>query len=430
MQKPPVTTDSEKKHEEAAYRYWLFNVPGIGDKTAALLWKQAGGFREIYKAEEGQLKEWLKGQRNAQKQKEAMIESKKAWQVFESYDSLIKKGIQTVGFWDEEYPKRLKELKNPPLLLYYLGRLPDEKMPSLALIGARDCSDYGAYVAKAFGSRLAAAGVSVVSGMARGIDGIGQLSAVQEKGSTYAVLGCGVDICYPASHRSLYEKIQERGGILSPFPPGTPPARSLFPCRNKIVAGLGDAVLVVEARQQSGTWITVDMALEQGKDVYAVPGRLTDRLSDGCNLLIRQGAGIALSPEDVLAELVLLHNREIKGSKEKRKQEKQEKQEEQEKQEQEKQEQEKKEQEIKRDGKKGKKEAEKAKDGEEQNPKSDVLRFLDINPKSSDEILKAMQRAGSEITLPRLLFELIQLCMEGRAKQTGGNYFSKVMGEM
>lgn len=349
------------------------------------------------------------------------METKKEWQVFERYDSLIKKGIQMVSFWDGEYPERLKKLKNPPLLLYYLGRLPDEKRPSLALIGARDCSDYGAYVAKAFGSRLAKAGVSVVSGMARGIDGIGQLSAVQEEGSTYAVLGCGVDVCYPASHRSLYEKIQEKGGIISPFPPGTPPARALFPSRNKIVAGLSDAVLVVEARQQSGTWITVDMALEQGKDVYAVPGRLTDRLSDGCNLLIRQGAGIALSPEDVLAELVLLHNRDSKGNKEDREGEK------------EKQrigkdrEQGKKKQRIEKDREQGKKE-EKTEGVGKRISESGALRFLDINPKSSDEILEAMRKEDSEITLPQLLFELIQLCMEGRAKQTGGNYFSKVMG--
>lgn len=210
---------------------------------------------------------------------------------------------------------------------------------------------------------------------------------MQEQGSTFAVLGCGVDICYPSSNRLLYEKIQERGGILSAFPPGTPPSRTLFPSRNKIVAGLSDAVLVVEARQQSGTWITVDMALEQGKDVYAVPGRLTDRLSDGCNQLIRQGAGVALSPEDVVAELFLLHNRKREKEKDNRQENREERKE---------------------------------------SRQFSTLRFLDVTPKAPDEILEEMQREGSSIALPQLLFELIQLCMEGRAKQIGGNYFMKV----
>ncbi len=151
--------------------------------------------------------------------------------------------------------------------------------------------------------------------MARGIDGLGQQAALEQGGRTYAVLGCGADICYPASNRKLYQEIVEKGGgILSVFPPGTPPVKGQFPERNRIVAGLSDLVLVVEARQKSGTLITVDMALEQGKNVYAVPGRLTDRLSDGCNLLIRQGAGIALAPGDILAELKLLGNRKALGS--------------------------------------------------------------------------------------------------------------------
>ena len=170
-------------------------------------------------------------------------------------------------------------------------------------------------MARAFGGELAKAGVAVISGMARGIDGLGQQAALEQGGRTYAVLGCGADVCYPASNRKLYQEIVEKGGgILSVFPPGTPPVKGQFPERNRIVAGLADLVLVVEARQKSGTLITVDMALEQGKNVYAVPGRLTDRLSDGCNLLIRQGAGIALAPGDILAELKLLGNRKALGS--------------------------------------------------------------------------------------------------------------------
>lgn len=139
--------------------------------------------------------------------------------------------------------------------------------------------------------------------MARGIDSISQEAALQAGGRTYAVLGCGVDICYPKSSRRLYEQILEQGGILSTFPPGTEPIKRLFPERNRIVSGLADVILVVEARQKSGTFITVDMALEQGREVYAIPGRLTDRLSDGCNLLLQQGALIAVSPKDLLQHL-------------------------------------------------------------------------------------------------------------------------------
>ena len=171
------------------------------------------------------------------------------------------------------------------------------------MIGARECSEYGIYVAKNFAKELGAHGIPVISGMARGIDSISQEAALQGGGRTYAVLGCGVDICYPKSSRRLYEQILERGGILSTFPPGTEPIKRLFPERNRIVSGLADVILVVEARQKSGTFITVDMALEQGREVYAIPGRLTDRLSDGCNLLLQQGALIAVSPKDLLQHL-------------------------------------------------------------------------------------------------------------------------------
>jgi DNA processing protein len=136
--------------------------------------------------------------------------------------------------------------------------------------------------------------------MARGIDGIAQKAALDAGGKSYAVLGCGVDICYPEENRDLYERLQQQGGILSEYPPGMQPIAKLFPPRNRIISGLSDLVLVIEARKRSGTLITVDMALEQGREVYALPGRVSDALSDGCNRLIRQGAGPATCPEDIL----------------------------------------------------------------------------------------------------------------------------------
>lgn len=273
------------------------------------------------------------------------------------------------------------------MILYYRGTLPEDEIMSLAIIGARECSAYGSHVAAEFAKRIAAAGINIISGMARGIDGIGQRAALEAGGSTYGVLGCGVDICYPLSNRSLYLQMQEKGGILSPYVPGTKPIKTLFPYRNKIVAGLSDAVLVVEARQKSGTLITVDMALEQGKDVYAVPGRVTDRLSDGCNLMIRQGAGIALSPEDILAEMAVLKNRRGKHH-----------------------------------GKTGGNLL-----GEEGvSEPSGILGLLDINPKPLQELFMLAEEKHMDISLSQLTFELIQLCMAGKARQIGGNYFSRI----
>lgn len=385
---------------ENAYRYWLHNVPGLGERAAARLMEAYGSARAIHEAPQKEIEETLLAggwrRKAVEKKLQAYAASLADWKVDENYERMLDQGIHMVGIWEEGYPERLKKLHSPPMILYYLGSLPAESDCALALIGARECSAYGEYMARAFGERLGREGISIISGMARGIDGIGQMAACRSGGRTYAVLGCGVDICYPAANRELYGAARERGGILSPFPPGTEPKKQMFPYRNSIVAGLSDAVLVVEARQKSGTWITVDMALEQGKDVYAVPGRLTDRLSDGCNLLIRQGAGIALTPEDIAAELFLLKNRQGKKGTQ---------------------------------GKNGalqtagEKTPAVCKEGED----GGLLRFLDLTPAPADEILKKIRDSGMEMTLPQLLFELIKLCVEGKAVQKGGNYFSRKM---
>lgn len=386
----------KNRETEAAYRYWLHNVQGIGEKTFKMLVEEMGGAKEVYNASEKRIERMLKQNsresRIAEGKIKALLQSRKDWKVEEKYGQMAEKGISMVSIWDVEYPLRLKKIAGPPAVLYYMGKLPGEERTALAVIGARECSEYGVYTAKAFGKKIGEAGIDIISGMARGIDGISQRAALDAGGRSYAVLGCGADICYPASNSELYGQIRERGGIISPFPPGTPPRKNLFPYRNRIVAGLSDGVLVIEARQKSGTWITVDMALEQGKDVYAVPGRITDRLSDGCNLLIQQGAGIALTPEDVISELAILRNREGKRKAPDERMPHQEK------------------------GKRT--EAETAEETENK-----ILDFLDFMPKSSDEILELTGKAGINMTLPQLLFELIQLCMEGKAGQVGGNYF-------
>lgn len=218
--------------------------------------------------------------------------------------------IRRISREDAEYPKRLAGIPDAPKYLYVKGRLPEENLPSVALIGARDCSEYGKSVAAWLGEKLGKAGVQIISGMARGIDGISQEAALDTGGSSFGVLGCGVDICYPKQNRTLYEKLCARGGVLSEYVPGTPPKPQNFPPRNRIVSGLADAVIVVEARLKSGTLITVDMALEQGREVYVVPGRVTDGLSAGCNRLLKSGAGILLDVEEFLEELWELYARQ------------------------------------------------------------------------------------------------------------------------
>ena len=283
---------------EKMYAYWLCNLPGIGNRTIEKLSTQIGTAKQIYEATENELAYILN-----KKQLEDLKESKEKWNPEEEYDRLKEKGIQFVCLEDAEYPQRLREIPDAPFGIFYKGTLPEDTVPSVAVIGSRDCSGYGSYVAEELGKYLGEHGVQVISGMARGIDGISQEAAIGAGGISFGVLGSGVDICYPSSNRKLYEQLIQQGGVLSAYVPGTLPVPQNFPPRNRIVSGLADALVVVEARSKSGTLITVDMALEQGKEVYVVPGRVTDRLSDGCNNLLKQGAGVFLSPEEFVKEL-------------------------------------------------------------------------------------------------------------------------------
>ena len=219
------------------------------------------------------------------------------------YSDLMSKDVKWTHLAKDDYPKRLFNIADPPLILFYRGKLPEEKRPSVAIVGARECSSYGENVARIFARELSVAGVQIISGMARGVDGISQRNSIEVGGATFGILGCGVDVVYPKENRDIFDSILNDGGLISEFEPGVMPIRKYFPSRNRIISGLSDIVLVVEARKKSGTYITVTQALEQGRDVYAVPGRITDALSDGCNSLIASGAGIALSSDSILDEL-------------------------------------------------------------------------------------------------------------------------------
>ncbi len=204
-----------------------------------------------------------------------------------------------------EYPRGLLDLDDPPIGVFLRGRTLEHDRPAVAIVGARNCTPYGSEVATALGAGLAAAGVVVVSGAARGIDAASHGGALRAEGRTVAVLGCGVDIAYPASSRRLLERIGEAGTILSEYPPGTRAEPFRFPARNRIVAAMSRAVVVVEGASGSGSNITVDHAHDSGRDVFAVPGPVTGPLSAVPNELIRTGASLVRDAADVLSELGL-----------------------------------------------------------------------------------------------------------------------------
>ena len=369
--------------ENKKYEYWLHRMPEAGNGTIRELLRRYHTPFEVYGAVRRRSKGVLEVLMEARM--DEVSEYTRTYDLNREYEQLLQKGIRLLTAEDEAYPQRLRKIPSAPYALYVLGQLPPENLPAVAMIGARECSEYGIYVAKNFAKELGAHGIPVISGMARGIDSISQEAALQGGGRTYAVLGCGVDICYPKSSHRLYEQILEQGGILSTFPPGTEPMKRLFPERNRIVSGLADAILVVEARQKSGTFITVDMALEQGREVYAIPGRLTDRLSDGCNLLLQQGALIAVSPQDLLQHL---SPRQMEFSLENPPQE-----------------------------------TEAAKNTDQR--LQILLEILDFLPKSVEEIRSAYEKKRKmTVPTPEILCMLMELCLEGSATQVSGNYFA------
>ncbi|BAL82236.1 putative DNA protecting protein DprA [Selenomonas ruminantium subsp. lactilytica TAM6421] len=221
------------------------------------------------------------------------------------------KQIQTVSILEENYPEVLREIYAPPVILYYNGILESDAR-RVAMVGSRRYSGYGQAIALEFGEKLAAAGLTVVSGAARGIDSFSHLGALKG-GRTVAVLGCGVDIAYPSENRKLLYDIADSGGaVISEYEPGTRPLPAYFPARNRIISGLAEGTLVVEAAERSGSLITAEMALAAGRDVYAIPGSIYAPGCAGCNNLIRQGAKLVAEPADVLEEFGLAVKQPVK----------------------------------------------------------------------------------------------------------------------
>ena len=312
--------------------YWLYiaKVKGLLPARRKMLLEMLGTPEEVYKAREDVLRKVLLLE---EFQIEQLIDYRKIDFGYEA-EQFRRKGIKFVTSDEKEFPERLRDIPDAPSFLFYRGELPDDNLPAVAVVGSRRCSLYGREMCLKFSSRLAEAGINIISGMASGVDGFAHRGAINAGGKTTAVLGCGVDICYPAENRDIFEKLSKTGekmpdilqnhmemtksidvekseditgknygGIVSEYYPGDKALPYNFPQRNRIISGLADILLVVEAGKKSGTFITVDHALEQGREIFAIPGRIGDTVSDGCNSLIKNGAGLATTPEDIIDEL-------------------------------------------------------------------------------------------------------------------------------
>ncbi len=225
------------------------------------------------------------------------------------YELLDKLAIQVVPYYSESYPQWLKMIDHFPPVLFIGGNIKPEDEISLAIIGTRGATVYGKTIADTFARAFANAGVTVVSGMARGIDTAAHRGALKDNGRTIAVLGCGIDICYPPENKKLMERISAHGAVISEFPLGTPPLAQNFPKRNRIVSGLSKAVVAIEAKEKSGVMNTIRWALDQNKDVFAVPGNIFSRTSRGTNRLIKDGAIPVTTASEVLESLGIQHTK-------------------------------------------------------------------------------------------------------------------------
>lgn len=283
------------------YMLWLVGVKNMWQKKIVALLEYFHTPENIYKASERILEK-----SNCIKSKDVaeIMESRKNFNLQKERRRLEDLNIYFVTEKNKLYPKKLLNFSDRPWALFVKGRsLEALNGVSAAVIGARVCSQYGLYTAEKFAGELALHGVNIISGMARGIDSAAHRGALSAGGATFAVLGCGVDVCYPPENRELYEEIQETGAVISEYPLGTQPLAWQFPQRNRIISGLSDCIVITEAKQGSGSLITAAYALEQGIDVCAVPGRINDPLSRGCNQLIREGAAPVLDISDILLVL-------------------------------------------------------------------------------------------------------------------------------
>lgn len=287
-------------------KYWVgfSKIPSIGPSRFSKLLK---GFSNLEQAWEAPL--WQLGQTGLEEHIIAeIVRLRQEINLDDEMAKLEKENVRVMTILDEDYPKLLKEIYSPPSLLFWRGQMPGDDEFFLAIVGTRKPSTYGQHVARTLARDLAQSGLTIVSGLALGIDSLAHSAALEGSGKTMAVLGCGVERSniYPASNRYLGEKIVDRGGcIISEHPLGTPPLKHHFPRRNRVISGLSLGTLVVEAPLKSGALLTAQLALEQNREVFAVPGNITSAYSAGTNNLIKMGARVAVNAQDILETLNL-----------------------------------------------------------------------------------------------------------------------------
>ncbi|HEU0294296.1 MAG TPA: DNA-processing protein DprA [Anaerolineales bacterium] len=282
-------------------KFWVgFNlIKGIGAVRMQGLVAHFGDLESAWKAAPAELAQAGLGLKVI----ERVVQARENVNLEQVWEKIQKQGIQILTWHDEAYPQRLKEIDQPPPVLYVRGEYLPDDLFAVAVVGTRRVTAYGRQITEELAAFLAANGMTVISGLARGVDAIAHQTALKAGGRTIAVLGSGVDKIYPPEHRTLAEQMMERGAILSDYAPGTQPEASNFPPRNRIISGLSLAVVVVEAGETSGALITAEFAAEQGREVFAVPGSILAPQSKGTNKLIQNGALPLLSVNDLMQAL-------------------------------------------------------------------------------------------------------------------------------
>lgn len=291
------------------FAYWLSTINGVGQKTIEKLLDYFDSEMEIFNAEADKFYN-IKGIKPDILKK--IINSKNYNSIQSRWKKLNDSNIGFTYINADDYPQKLKNIYEPPYSLFYKGELPDASKPSVAIVGARNASYETKCIAEKFGRELAKYGIQIISGLARGVDIKGQSGAMSVvNGKTFGVLGCGIDICYPKQHIGEYMKMQERGGLISEYAPGVFPAAGNFPRRNRIISGLSDGILVIQAGNKSGSLITAELGLEQGKDIFVVPGSINDDFYQGSNRLIKNGAALVTNVRDILDALGIFYSEDI-----------------------------------------------------------------------------------------------------------------------
>jgi len=283
------------------YMLWLSSLlPNLGSRKLNALLTQFGSAKEIFYLPPAMIKKYVPMTDNALG---TLTKNRDLDYIEKILREMENKRIVYISRNHERFPTLLGLIPDPPVGIFYMGELPADDTNKIGIIGSRKCSDYGLQATKLLTKPLAGQGIVIVSGMARGVDSIAHRSAIEADGKTIAVLGCGPDICYPSENLQLRDAIINNGCVLSEYPPGQRPVAAFFPARNRIISGLSRGIIVAEAGKKSGTLITVDQAIEQGRDVLAVPGNIMNPLSAGTNLLIRDGAIPVTDYTDVLFAL-------------------------------------------------------------------------------------------------------------------------------